>query len=182
MLIDIQAKLAQGKGAGYERWAKVYNVKQVAKALLFLEEHDIRDLDSLNQRAKEAADHFNGLSTTIKSAEKRMAEISVLKTHILNYAKTKDVYVAYRKEGYSKTFFEAHREEITLHKAAKQAFSDLGVELLARKKEAYREYRKAKQEMTDFATAKYDIERFLNLEKEEEIRAREKAKTKEETL
>ena len=55
-------------------------------------------------------------------------------------------------------------------------------ELLARKKEAYREYRKAKQEMTDFATAKYDIERFLNLEKEEETRAREKAKTKEETL
>ena len=55
-------------------------------------------------------------------------------------------------------------------------------ELLARKKAAYREYRKAKQEMTDFATAKYDIERFLNLEKEEETRAREKAKTKEETL
>jgi arsenate reductase-like glutaredoxin family protein len=171
-------------------------VKQVAKALLFLEEHDIRGLDSLNQRAKEAADHFNELSTTIKSAEKRMAEISVLKTHILNYAKTKDVYVAYRKAGYSKAFFEAHREEITLHKAAKQAFSELGVEklptvkqlneeyaeLLARKKEAYREYRKAKQEMTDFATAKYDIERFLNLEKEEETRAREKAKTKEETL
>ena len=126
MLIDIQAKLAQGKGAGYERWAKVFNVKQVAKALLFLEEHDIRDLDSLNQRAKEAADHFNELSTTIKSAEKRMAEISVLKTHILNYAKTKDVYVAYRKAGYSKAFFEAHREEITLHKAAKQAFSELG--------------------------------------------------------
>ena len=188
--------LAQGKGAGYERWAKVFNVKQVAKALLFLEEHDIRDLDSLNQRAKEATDHFNELSNTIKSAEKRMAEISVLKTHILNYAKTKEVYVAYRKAGYSKAFFEVHREEITLHKAAKQAFSELGVEklptvkqlneeyaeLLARKKEAYREYRKAKQEMTDFATAKYDIERFLNLEKEEETRAREKAKTKEETL
>lgn len=46
MLIDIQAKLAQGKGAGYERWAKVFNVKQVAKALLFLEEHDIRDLET----------------------------------------------------------------------------------------------------------------------------------------
>ena len=196
MLIDIQAKLAQGKGAGYERWAKVFNVKQVAKALLFLEEHDIRDIETLNQRAKEAADHFNELSATIKSAEKRMAEISVLRTHILNYVKTKDVYVAYRKSGYSKAFFEAHREEITLHKAAKQAFSDLGVEklptvkqlneefaeLLSKKKEAYREYRKAKQEMTDFATAKYDIERFLNLEKEEETREKEKAKSKEEAL
>ena len=104
--------------------------------------------------------------------------------------------MAYRKVGYSKAFFEAHREEITLHKAAKQAFSELGVEklptvrqlneefaeLLAKKKEAYREYRKAKQEMTDFATAKYDIERFLNLEKEEEIREKEKAKMKEESL
>ena len=104
--------------------------------------------------------------------------------------------MAYRKAGYSKAFFEARREEITLHKATKQAFSELGVdklptvkqlneeyaELLARKKEAYREYRKAKQEMKDFATAKYDIERFLNLEKEEETRAREKAKRKEETL
>ena len=196
MLIDIQAKLAQGKGAGYARWAKVFNVKQVAKALLFLEEHDIRDIETLSQRAKEAADHFNELSATIKSAEKRMAEISVLKTHILNYAKTKDIYVAYRKAGYSKAFFEAHREEITLHKAAKQAFSELGVEklptvrqlneefaeLLAKKKEAYREYRKAKQEMTDFATAKYDIERFLNLEKEAETREKEKAKMKEESL
>ena len=105
-------------------------MKQVAKALLFLEEHDIRDIETLNQRAKEAADHFNELSATIKSAEKRMAEISVLRTHILNYVKAKDVYVAYRKSGYSKAFFEARREEITLHKAAKQAFSDLGVEKL----------------------------------------------------
>ena len=110
-----------------------------------------------------------------------MAEIAVLKTHILNYSKTRDVYVAYRKAGYSRAFFEAHREEITLHKAAKQAFSDLGVdkiptikqlneeygELLAQKKEAYKHYREAKQEMTDFATAKYDIERFLNLSQEE---------------
>ena len=81
----------------------------------------------------------------------------------------------------SRAFFEAHREEITLHKAAKQAFSNLGVdkiptikqlneeygELLAQKKEAYKHYREAKQEMTDFATAKYDIERFLNLSQEE---------------
>ena len=110
-----------------------------------------------------------------------MAEIAVLKTHILNYSKTRDVYVAYRTVGYSRAFFEAHREEITLHKAAKQAFSDLGVdkiptikqlneeygELLVQKKEAYKHYREAKQEMTDFATAKYDIERFLNLSQEE---------------
>ena len=79
-----------------------------------------------------------------------MAEIAVLKTHIINYSKSKDVYVAYRKAGYSKQFFEAHREEILLHKAAKEAFGQLesGVpkikdlnreysELLKKKKDAY---------------------------------------------
>ena len=192
LLIDIQAKLAQGKGAGYERWAKVYNVKQIAKALLFLEEHGIRDLDALSAKAKEASDKFSELSATIKSSEKRMAEIVALKTHILNYSKTRDVYVAYRKSGYSKKFFEEHREEITLHKAAKQAFTELNVEKLptikklneeyaelrARKKGSYREYRQAKQDMTDFATAKYDIERFLNIEHEAE-KAEEQAKEKQ---
>lgn len=48
-----------------------------------------------------------------------MAEIAVLKTHIVNYAKTHPVYDAYRKAGYSKKFLDTHREEITLHKAAK---------------------------------------------------------------
>ena len=198
LLIDIQAKLAQGKGVGYERWAKVYNVKAVAKALLFLEQHNIRDIEDLRKRADESSGRFAELSATIKSAEKRMAEIAVLKTHILNYSKTRDIYVAYRKAGYSKAFFEAHREEISLHKAAKQAFSDLGVdklptikqlneeyaELLKQKKEAYKVYREAKQEMTDFATAKYDIERFLNLSQEEiqhQEQEKEKQKNKKET-
>ena len=113
---------AQGKGAGYERWAKVYNVKAVAKALLFLQQHDIRDIDDLRKKADDTSTRFAELSSTIKTAEKRMAEIAVLKTYILNYSKTRDVYVAYRKAGYSRAFFEAHREEITLHKGAKQAF------------------------------------------------------------
>ena len=50
-----------------------------------------------------------------------MAEIAVLRTHIVNYAKTREVYVAYRKAGYSKKFREEHEEEILLHQAAKDA-------------------------------------------------------------
>lgn len=79
-------------------------------------------MDELTKRASDSATRFAELSQTIKDAEKRMAEIAVLKTHIINYSKTKDVYVAYRKAGYNKQFFEAHREEILLHKAAKDAF------------------------------------------------------------
>ena len=196
LVVDIQEKMAQGKNGGYVRWAKKYNVKQFAEAILFLQQHDIHDKETLDALVEGSAARYHELMKIIKDAETKMAENKVLKTHIINYSKTRDIYIAYRKSGYSKKFFEAHREEITLHKAAKQAFSDLGVEklptvkqlneefaeLLSKKKEAYREYRKAKQEMTDFATAKYDIERFLNLEKEEETREKEKAKSKEEAL
>ena len=175
LLIDIQEKLCQGKGGGYTRWATVYNIKQITQALLFLEEHDVRDYATLTDRASLASTRFSELSQKIKSSEKRLEEIAVLKTHIINYSKTKDVYVAYRKAGYSKKFFEAYREEITLHKAAKQAFSEQErkiprvkelnaeyAEVLAEKKKAYAEYREAKKDMQDYLTAKHNIDTFLD--------------------
>ena len=182
MLLDIQEIIAKGKGAGYERFAKIYNIKQVSKALLFLQEHDCREYEELAKRASGAADRFAEISAQIKSTEARMAEIQVLRTHIINYSKTRDVYVAYRKAGYSKKFYEAHREELTLHKAAKDVFKAMDGkkipkvkelnaeygELLRKKKALYEEYKTAKQEMKDYQTAKYDIDRLLNIDEEQE--------------
>ena len=71
------------------------------------------------------------MGDSIKVAEARLTEIAVLKTHIINYAKTREVYTAYRKTGYSKAFLEAHREENTLHKAAKAAFDEAGLQKAA---------------------------------------------------
>ena len=76
----------------------------------------------LEEKATAATAHHNDLLAQIKAAEKRMAEIDVLRTHIVNYAKTREVYVAYRKAGYSKKFREEHEEEILFHQAAKNAF------------------------------------------------------------
>ncbi len=193
MLVDIQAIIAKGKGPGYERWAKVHNIKQIAQTLLFLEEHGIRDYEELAEKAKSAADAFNAITEKQKRLEARLAEISELKKHIINYSKTKDIYVEYRKRGYSKLFFEEHREEITLHKAAKEAFSkidgkipkikELNAEydqILSEKKKTYSEYRQAKQEMKEYQTAKYNIEQFLK--KEEQERQAEKQKTEEKTI
>ena len=70
---------------------------------------------------KTATERFTKISASIKEKEKRLAEIQVLKKHILDYFKTKDVYADYRKCGYSKKFLEEHRQEILLHKAAKNA-------------------------------------------------------------
>lgn len=143
-----------------------------------MKEHDIRDLKTLTEEAENASKRFSDLTSKIKNAEKRMEEIQILKNHIFNYSKTKDVYVNYRKQGYSKKFFEEHRDEIMLHKAAKDAFTGLGLEklptikelneeygqLLEEKKLAYKDYKEAKQEMSELVTAKYDVERFLNHE------------------
>ena len=193
LLIDIQEKLKQGKGGGYTRWATVYNIKQMAQTLLFLQEHDIRDYQVLAERANGASERFNELSQTIKDAEKRLREIAILRTHIINYAKTREVYVAYRKAGYSKKLYEAHREEITLHKAAKDAFAGLSgqkipkvkelnaeyAEVLAKKKAAYAEYRQVKKEMQDYATAKHNVDVFLGAQEEERIHVEEQKRKKQ---
>jgi hypothetical protein len=123
-----------------------------------------------------------------------MAEIQVLRTHIINYSKTRSVYVEYRKSGYSKKFFEAHREEITLHKAAKNAFSALPesekrdgklptvkqlseeyARVLDKKKKAYSEYREAREEMKKYTMAKHNIDEFMRKSEQEE-RAEKKRK------
>ena len=81
------------------------------------------------------------MSAQIKAAETRMAEIAVLRPHIINYVKTREVYTAYRKAGYSKKFLAEHESEILIHKAAKQAFDDLGIKKLPTVKNLQAEYR-----------------------------------------
>lgn len=110
LLIDIEAKLQAGKGGGYERWAKVFNVKQMAQTYNYLREHGLLDYAELEEKAAAATEQFHALSAQIKAAETRMAEIAVLKTHIINYAKTRDVYAGYRKAGYSKSISRSMRE------------------------------------------------------------------------
>ena len=181
LLIDIQAKLNEGKGAGYQRWATLFNLKQMAQVMCFLQENEIDSFDELAARADAAVTQFNGLGDSIKAAEQRMQEIAALKKHIINYSKTREVYVAYRKAGYSKKFFEGHREAIALHKAAKEAFEQLGLQklprikelnaeyaqLLEQKKAAYPAYRKARAEMQEYLVAQKVAAVLLEKEKEQ---------------
>ena len=123
---------------------------------------------------------FNTLNESVKSAETRLAEILTIKKHILNYRKTRDTYVAYRQSGYSRDFFEEHRMEITLHKAAKAAFDQLNVEklptirelneeydrVLRGKKKDYAEYRTARKEMQEYLRARQNVELFYKEETE----------------
>ena len=109
------------------------------------------------------------------------AEIAVLRTHIVNYAKTRETYVAYRKAGYSRKFREEHEQEILLHQAAKNAFDEMGVKklpkvkdlqseyakLLEEKKKTYAEYRRSREEMRELLTAKANVDRLLKMDEEQ---------------
>ena len=180
LLVDIQAKLSEGKGEGYARWAKRYNLKEMSKTLIFLQENKIGSIEEMQERVNAVAARYHALGDSIKAAEHRMAEIAVLRAHIVNYAKTRPVYDAYRKTGYSKRFLEEHREQITLHRAAKAAFDESGLKklpkvkeldaeysaLLSQKKAAYPAYRKARDEMQELKKAQKNVELFFAEEKD----------------
>ena len=134
----MQQKL-QTKGPGYARWAKIHNLKEMSKSLLFLRDTASRPWNSwmhLSRRKQKGGIR----SSSVRSAEKQITEIAALRKHIFNYSNTRATYEAYRKAGYSRKFFEAHREEIMIHKAAKKAFDELGVKRIPKVKDLNAEY------------------------------------------
>ena len=190
LLVDIQAKLQAGKGAGYERWAKVFNLKQMAQTLNYLSENNLMNIEDLTAKTDAATARVHELQVTIRETEKRMAELHALKGHIINYVKTREVYAAYRMAGYSKKFVAEHEQEIKLHQAAKEAFSALGTqkipkvkaiqaeydELKEKKKQAYAAYHQAQDEMRQLLTVRANVERILGIEEKEKERQKEKKK------
>ena len=190
LLVDIQAKLQAGKGAGYERWAKVFNLKQMAQTLNYLSENNLMNIEDLTAKTDAAIARVHELQVTIRETEKRMAELHTLKGHIINYVKTREVYAAYRMAGYSKKFVAEHEQEIKLHQAAKEAFSALGTQkipkvkaiqaeydaLREKKKQAYAAYHQAQDEMRQLLTVRANVERILGIEEKEKERQKEKKK------
>lgn len=187
LLVDIQAQLRSGKGPGYERWAKRFNIKQMAQTLNYLTENGLLDYHDLKKKAQQAEARCNALASAVKATEAKLAENAVLQPHILNYIKTREVYAAYRQSGYSKKFLAEHEGEIALHKAAKKAFDELGLKklpaiktlrteyaaLLAEKKQTYAEYRQAREEMRQLLKAKANVELLLGFDEKEVAHDRE---------
>ncbi len=192
LLIDIQSKIIE-KGDAYERWVSNFNLKQISKTLLFLREHKIETIEDLKENTAQAVNSFNKFSDDLKIKEKRIIEIQMLKKHIFNYADTRDIYIAYRKSGYSKKFLEQHREQILIHKAAKKAFNELGCkkiprikelnkeysQLLKEKKELASDYYKARSLMQEYQKAQRNVEEFL---KDNTIKNRNQEKRKDRNL
>ena len=179
LLVDIEAKLAAGKGGGYAQWAKVFNVKQMAKTLLYLQEHGIKNREELNARADAASEKLSALNESIKAIDARIAEVNELRGQIIVYAKTRDVFAEYKASRYSRKFYDAHADEIEQHRAAKSYFNAHGItklpkmkdlnaefeKLAAEKRAAYAEYRAIRDEHRELLVHRHNVEVFLGEEK-----------------
>lgn len=179
LLIDIEAKLAAGKGGGYERWAKIFNVKQMAKTLLYLQEHGIKSRAELTARADFASEKLAAAKDRIAALDARIAEINELRGQITSYAKTREVFAEYKASRYSRKFYDAHADEIELHREAKRCFNernltrlpkvkDLNAEfsaLVAEKRAAYADYRAIRDEHRELLIHRHNVETFLGEEK-----------------
>ena len=177
LLIDIQAKIREGKGAGYEQWARIFNLKEAAKTLIFLKENGIDSYDELIKKSAAVSADFNGRLTKIKEIDKRLENISELQKYIGTYGKTRDVYAQYKASGWNENFYEDHRADITLHKATKKYFDGLGLKklppisslkqeyatLLAEKKKLYSSYHELKEKRMALLTAKSNASRMLDI-------------------
>lgn len=182
LLVDIEAAVRAGKGPGYERWAKVFNLKQLSLAVIYLKEHDDMSYEDLQEKVAAATASFNTLSAQIKELESRMTANGELQKQIVNYAKTRAVYVEYRKAGYSKKFRSEHEADILLHQAAKKYFDSIGITklpsvkslreeyagLLEQKRKAYAAYKQVRSDMKELHNIKANVDYLLDVPSSQE--------------
>ena len=189
MLIDIQARMQKINSPGFERWAKIFNLKEMAKTVIYLQENGLTDLGELEKACDAAVQKFNDLADQSKAASARMKDISELQKHIGAYGKTREIYAQYRKlKGRKREkFYEQHSSEITTCQAAKRYFDSLGLKKLpsmqslkqeyailkAENKKRYPEYKQAREKMIELLTAKNNIERILGATEKEKNRDRQ---------
>ena len=178
LLIDIQERMRQGKGPAYERWAKVYNLKQMAAALQYLKEHQLFEYDNLAAKTDAATERFHTLAEDIQQTEAELSRVSDLMAAVVQYAKTRPAFDGYKAAKYSRKYLAEHEAELADYRAAKATMAELlGGEklpkmdvlkekrrqLAARKKALYLEYRKAQQDMRELVAVKGSVDHLRGL-------------------
>ena len=160
----------------YERWAKVFNIKQMAAALAYIQDNNLTDYEQLAQKATEAADRFHAISEQVKQTEQAMKTNAGLKAATVQYAKTRPVFEQYKATKYSRKFLAEHEADLELYRVAQAEMRSLlggaklpkmdvlkeeGRKLTAKKKQLYGEYQKARRDMQEIVTIKANIDTLM---------------------
>ena len=177
-LIDIQSKMTEGKGIGYERWAKKHNLKAMAQTLILLEEKGLTDEDALNQRIAELETKYHDALAVVKDLEGRMKANKELRYHIAAYTSTKSVAQQSKTAKRPAAFEEQHRAELAAYRAAAAYFKANDItklpspkkleaeyaQLASEKAKFYEQYKEAKEELLKLKTAKQNVASFFREE------------------
>ena len=177
-LIDIQAKLTEGKGIGYERLAKKFNLKAMSQTLILLQEKDLLNEDDLNQRIAELETKYHDSLAVVKDLEGRMKANKELRYHVAAYTSTKNVAQQLKTAKQPAAFEEQHRAELTAYRAAAAYFKASNVtklpspkkleaeyaQLASEKAKFYEQYKEAKEELLKLKTAKQNVASYFREE------------------
>ncbi len=177
-LIDIQAKLTEGKGIGYKRWAKKHNLKVMAQTVNLLQEKGLTDEDASNQRIAELETKYHDSLAVVKDLEGRMKANKELRYHIAAYTSTKNIAQQLKTAKRPAAFEEQHRAELTAYRAAAAYFKANNItklpspkkleaeyaQLASEKAKFYEQYKEAKEELLKLKTAKQNVASFFREE------------------
>ena len=182
LLIDIENSIKAAQSRGYEQWAKIHNLKQAAKTLNFLTEHQISQYEDLTAKIEEIQTESEKAGDALKEMEKRLADMAVLIKNVSTFQKTKPAYDTYRKARNKDRYRAAHEGTVILHEAAAKALKAAGIsklpnlaalqaeyEKLQEQKEALRaDYGKLKKQVKEYDVIKQNIDSILRQPKEPE--------------
>ena len=171
-LIDIQAKLASGKGAGYERWAKVFNLKQLSKSVALLSEHGVSTEAELAQRIDKLQSQYSEALEVVKDLETRIDENRELSRHVSAYLQNRKIAQQSKHAENLAEYQETHRAELTAYQAAAAYFKAQKItklpnlkqlkaereELISEKAQFYQKYREAHKAWLDLSIAQQNLE------------------------
>ena len=178
-MVDIEAKKAEGKGKGYEHWAKIHNLKNASRAYLLYKEMGFSSPEELAAAYETAHTHMTEVLAELKSVEKAIADKKALQRQVLNYYKTKDIRAglkACKNDKARRAYREAHDSDFIILDAAKRYFDSQGLaklpshkalqteieELIQKKNELYNEYHAAKEKDKALGTIHHNVQQILH--------------------
>ena len=178
-MVDREAKRAEGKGVGYDRWASLHNLKQMAATHNFLMENELLDLDKLDAAVESSRKALSEARESLRGIEQSISDKKNLRKVVSDYRRTRPTIDAHKKLSGKKAeaYYRANEADFIIYEAALRqlkvlapgkklpATSKLNTEieaLISEKNAAYNTYRTAKAEYEQLATAKRNAEQILH--------------------
>ena len=175
LVVDLENSIKAQQSAGYERWAKIHNLKQAAKSMNFLTENKIEYYSELESKIADIMTAHDAAAKAVKEVEQRMSDLSLLIKHTTTYRQLKPIYDEYRKSPDKEKYLRGHESEIILFEAAARALKEMQIKKLPdlaalrkeyrslndRKTKLYEDYRQAKKQMQEYGVVKKNVDSIL---------------------